>query len=171
MTPQERAEKIIVENSPMIRDNPVTKSRLTELIRVAIIEATNDEIEKRRAAEAVIEILTQRLGYIASVAAPGEEDDRQPTLAEGEDKPPEPELNLLPGDTAQRLSDELRAMGLSYNPEYVRRRLVELMGGDYKPAEPHVWHDRTKSKQELKSAQCFCWSCRKHRGEVPDGPG
>lgn len=90
MTPQERAEKIIVENSPMIRDNPVTKHRLTELIRVAIIEATNDELEKRRAAEIVIEILTQRLGYIASVAAPGEEDDRQPTLVEGEDKPPEP---------------------------------------------------------------------------------
>lgn len=53
MTPQERAEQV-VSDLPMIDLYPVTKYRLTEVIRVAIVEATNSELEKRRAAEAIV---------------------------------------------------------------------------------------------------------------------
>lgn len=124
MTPLERAVKIV---SDLLQHNNWTIppyswiGYLTEEIRVAIVEATNDEIEKRRGAETVIEILTQRLGYIASVAAPGEEDDRQPTLVEGEDKPPEPEAREAAAPDAFGFTEPVTS-----TPEMIRFSLEEI---------------------------------------------
>ena len=52
-TPQERAEKIVARHGPL-GDGlaAIVRRNLTEDIRVAIVEATNAEVEKRRKAEA-----------------------------------------------------------------------------------------------------------------------
>lgn len=64
MTPTERAEKIVAdwfraEEAPASR---TPAAAMVELIRVAIVEATNEEVEKRRDAEQTL----RQVGYIVA---------------------------------------------------------------------------------------------------------
>lgn len=64
MTPQERSDAVVAGYLKDVRGNvPEDEARrLSESIRVALVEATNDEVEKRRAVE---KALRQR-GYIVA---------------------------------------------------------------------------------------------------------
>lgn len=57
-TPLERAEKIIAYS---LATSTQTNEQLVELIRVAIVEATNAEVEKRRAVETAVAELEDAL--------------------------------------------------------------------------------------------------------------
>lgn len=59
MTPLERAEKIIRDEGWPVSHGH--NAAIAEKIRIAIVEATNDELEKRRAAEAMVGELVQAL--------------------------------------------------------------------------------------------------------------
>lgn len=66
MTPQQRAEAVVNAwcGENLIRDPHETTASLTEAIRRAIVAATNDELERRRRAEAerdAVQAAMQRL--------------------------------------------------------------------------------------------------------------